>query len=162
AFDSRILSWKLDKNEVSIWTLNGRQRVGFVCHDRAKELLSGEHGESDLCLIDGEFYLFTACEVDEPTPKDVQDFLGIDLGVKNIASDSDGHRYSGDHVNGLRKRYASLRARLQRKHSRSAKRLLAKRKHKEQRFAKDVNHKIAKELVERAKDTGRGTALEDL
>jgi IS605 OrfB family transposase len=162
AYDSRILSWKLDKHEISIWTIAGRQKIAFVCHRRAKELLAGERGESDLCLIDGAFYLLTACEIDEPTPKDVADFLGVDLGVKNIASDSDGNRYAGGHVNNLRKRHAKLRSRLQSKQTKSAKRLLRKRKRKEKRFAKDVNHKISKELVERAKDTGRAIALEDL
>ena len=163
AFDSRILSWNLDKSEISIWTVDGRiKKLAFVAHDRAKELISGRRGESDLCLIDGEFYLFTSCEVNEPTPKDVDDFLGVDLGIKRIASDSDGHSYSGAKVNALRKRYAKLRAKLQAKQSRSAKRLLKRRKRKEQRFAKDVNHCISKELVCRAKDTERGIALEDL
>ena len=163
AFDSRILSWRLDKNEISIWTVDGRLKgITFQAHDRAIELLSGDRGESDLCLIDGVFYLFTSCEVNEPTPKDVDDFLGVDLGIKQIASDSDGHSYSGAKVNALRKRYAKLRAKLQAKQSRSAKRLLKRRKRKEQRFAKDVNHCISKELVCRAQDTNRGIALEDL
>ena len=162
AFDSRILSFKLDKREISIWTVDGRQKVNFQAHDRAIELLSSDRGESDLCLIDGAFYLFTSCAVNEPTPKDVDDFLGVDLGIAQIASDSDGHSYSGAKVNALRKRYAKLRAKLQAKQSKSAKRLLKRRKRKEQRFAKDVNHCISKELVCRAKDTSRGIALEDL
>jgi len=162
AFDSRILSWKLDKNEISIWTVDGRQKITFFAHDRAKELLSGERGESDLCYIDGEFYLFTSCEVNEPTPKDIDDFLGVDLGIKNIASDSDGKQYAGYQVNSLRKRHAKLRANLQSKGTKSAKRLLKKRSRKEKRFAKDVNHQIAKQIVVRAKDTNRGIALEDL
>jgi putative transposase len=162
AFDSRILSWKLAKNEVSIWTVDGRQKINFLAHDRAKELLQGSRGESDLCLIDGKFYLFTSCEVSEPDPKDVDDFLGVDMGIKNIASDSDGNQYAGNKVNSLRKRHAKLRAKLQSKGTKSAKRLLKKRSKKEKRFAKDVNHQISKQIVERAKDTGRGIALEDL
>lgn len=162
AFDSRVLSWKLDKNEISIWTVDGRQKMGFFAHPRAKELLSSNRGESDLCLIDGEFYLFTSCEIDEPTPKDVDDFLGVDFGIKNIASDSDGNQYSGSKVTALRKRHNRLRAKLQAKQTRSSRKLLAKRRHKENRFAKDVNHCIAKDLVQRAKDTARGIALEDL
>ena len=162
AYDSRILSWKLDKKEISIWTVDGRQKMQFFAHDRALELLSGKRGESDLCLIDGNFYLFTSCEVDEPTPKDVDGFLGVDMGVKNIASDSDGRHYSSGQVNGLRKRHAKLRARLQSKGTKSAKRLLKKRRRKEKRFAKDVNHQISKSIVERAKATGRGIAVEDL
>ena len=162
AFDNRILSWKLDKNEISIWTVDGRQKIGFVCHARAKELLLGAHGESDLCLIDGEFYLFTSCQVEEETPKDVDDFLGVDLGIAQIASDSDGNQYSGQAVNGLRYRHARLRSKLQSIGTKSAKRLLKRRRRKELRFAKNVNHQISKELVGRAKDTNRGIALEDL
>jgi putative transposase len=162
AFDNRILAWKLDSNEISIWTVDGRQKMGFVCHPRAKELLSGVRGESDLCLIDGEFYLFTSCEVEQETPKDVDDFLGVDMGIKNIASDSDGNQYTGRTVNALRKRHAELRSKLQAKGTQSARRLLKKRKRKEARFAKDVNHQISKQIVLRAKDTDRGIALEEL
>ena len=43
--------------------------------------LAQQRGESDLCLIDGQFYLFTACDLDEPTSADVAEFLGIDRGV---------------------------------------------------------------------------------
>lgn len=162
AFDSRILSWKLDRNEVSIWTVDGRQKIGFLCHDRAKEILLGVRGESDLCLIDGAFYLFTSCEVKEESPKDVDTFLGVDMGIKNIASDSDGNQYTGQTVNALRKRHAKLRSKLQGKGTQSARRLLKKRKRKEQRFAKDVNHQISKSIVLRAKDTDRGIAIEEL
>ncbi len=82
--------------------------------------------------------------------------------MKNIATDSDGNSYSGAKVNGIRNRYARLRSKLQAKGTKSAKRLLKKRSRKESRFAKDVNHRISKELVQRAKDTGRGIALENL
>ncbi len=162
AFDSRILSWKIDASQVSIWTVDGREKVPFLAHGRAKQLLLGVRGESDLCLIDGDFYLFTSCEVDEPKPSDVDDFLGVDMGIKNIASDSDGNHYSSGQVNGLRKRHANLRSRLQSKGTKSAKRLLKKRRRKEARFAKDVNHTISKKLVECAKDTSRGIAVEEL
>jgi IS605 OrfB family transposase len=86
----------------------------------------------------------------------------VDLGIVNIAADSDGVTYSGGQVNGLRKRHAQLRARLQSKGTASAKRLLRKRRRKEFRFARDVNHSISKRLVAKAKDTGRGIVLEDL
>ncbi len=162
AYDLRILSWKLDRDEVSLWTVDGRLKVAFVCRARDKELLAGKRGESDLCLIAGKFYLLTACEVTEPTPADVDDFLGVDMGIKNIASDSDGNQYAGGHVNGLRHRHARLRQRLQSKGTKSARRLLKQRRYKESLFAKQENHRIAKELVGRAKDTGRGLAVEEL
>ena len=48
----------------------------------------------------------------EPPSEGPEDWLGVDLGIVNIAADSDGETYSGGHLNGLRKRYAKLRARL--------------------------------------------------
>jgi IS605 OrfB family transposase len=161
-YDNRILSFKTGEQTVSIWTLEGRQRMGYLCGDRQRELLEGDRGEADLCYIDGAFYLFVACDVEIPEPGDVDGFLGVDTGVTNIATDSDGTNYSSAHLNGLRHRYARLRAKLQKKGTKSAKRLLKKRRRKEDHFARDVNHCISKQLVQRAKDTGRGIAVEDL
>lgn len=162
AYDSRILSWRLDRQTVSIWTVAGRLTIPFLAGKRQFELLKQQRGESDLALIDGEFYLFATCEVETPTPVDVEGFLGVDLGIKNIAADSEGETYAGNHLNSLRKRHAKLRAKLQSKQTKSAKRLLKKRRRKEQRMANHVNHAISKKIVAKAKDTGLGIALEDL
>jgi IS605 OrfB family transposase len=161
-YDNRILSYRPNDSMVSIWTIDDRQRIPFVCGERDKGYLNGRRGESDLVLVDGVFYLFATCEVETPEQEEVSDFLGVDMGVNNIATDSDGNNYSGKQVNGLRHRHARLRSKLQAKGTKSARQLLKNRKRKESRFAKDVNHRIAKELVLRAKDTGRGIALEDL
>jgi len=162
AYDNRILRWKLDRQEVSIWTLDGRQTIPFACGERQRELLQSQKGESDLALIDGEFYLLATCKVETPEPIEIEKALGVDLGIVNIATDSDGQVYSGARINGMRKRHAKLRTKLQSKSTKSAKRLLKKRKRKERRFAQDVNHVISKSIVEKAKGTGRAIALEDL
>jgi putative transposase len=162
AYDARILRWYVDKQEVSIWTIFGRLRIPFLAGERQLELLKHQRGESDLAYIDGAFYLFATCEVETPEPVDVDEFLGVDLGIKNIAADSDGDTYAGNHLNNLRNRHAKLRKKLQSKGTKSAKRLLKKRSRKESRMANHVNHVISKRIVEKAKDTGRGIALEDL
>ncbi len=161
-YDNRILSFNTDAQIISIWTLEGRQHMRYTCGNSQHKLLEGCRSEANLCYIDGKFYLLVACEVEVPESTNVKDFLGIDVGVTNIATDSDGHNYSSSHQNGLRHRYAKLRARLQSKGTKSAKRLLKKRRHKERRFGQDINHCISKQLVRRAKDTERGIALEDL
>jgi IS605 OrfB family transposase len=51
---------------------------------------------------------------------------------------------------------------VQKKGTKSAKRLLKKRSGREQRFARDVNHCLSKALVSTAQGTQRGIALEDL
>ncbi|MBT9143964.1 MAG: hypothetical protein DDT29_02378 [Dehalococcoidia bacterium] len=162
AYDKRILSWKVADQFVSIWTLDGRLKIPFVAGDRQLQLLCHLSGEADLVYRDGYFYLFQTCEVEEPPEGNPGEFLGIDLGIKNIAADSDGQFYSGGQVNGLRKRHAKLRAKLQSKNTKASKRLLKKRSKKERRFATHVNHVISKSVVAKAKGTERGIALEDL
>jgi putative transposase len=160
AYDDRILRY--GDTHVSIWTVEGRRSLSFVCDDRTRRLLACRQGESDLVYRDGRFYLLATVNYEEPAEGEVEDVIGVDLGVVNIAVDSDGGRHSGSHVNSLRHRHRRLRRRLKRLYTRSAKRLFQKRRRKERRFATHVNHTISKRLVAEAQRTKRAIALEDL
>lgn len=162
AFDDRILAWKLDKQTVSIWTMDGRLTISFIAGDYQTKLLQGQRGESDLVYRDGEFYLLSTCDVAEQPIVIQDDFLGIDLGVVNIAVDSDGEIHSAKTVNNVRFRHRRLRKKLQSKGTKASRRRLKKLSGKERRFAKHVNHEISKHIVTKAKDTDRGIALEEL
>lgn len=162
AYDKRILSWKLVDKTVSIWAVGGRLRLPFVAGDSHLVLLQHLFGEADLVYRNGDFYLHQVCEIEEPPTEQATEFLGVDLGIVNIAADSDGKVYSGGQLNGLRKRHAKLRAKLQSKNTKASKRLLKNRSRKEGYFATHINHVISKRVVAKAKDTGRGIALEDL
>lgn len=161
-YDNRILSWKTDKQFVSIWTIDGRLKIPYVCGDRQKELLKFQQGETDLVLIEGKFYLHTTCNIETPTPEDFKDVLGVDRGIKNIATLSSGDNFATNYLLSVRCRYRNIRKKLQKKGTISAKRLLAKRKKKETRFATHTNHVISKAIVAKAKDTKQSIALEDL
>jgi putative transposase len=162
AYDDRLLTFDPKDQRVSIWTLAGRQHMSYVCGKHQQALLQGKRGEAKLCYSRGDFYLLVACEVEPPQEKEASDFLGVDLGIANIAADSDGLIYSGKTLQGVRHRYQRLRSKLQRKGTRSAKRLLRKRRQRERRFNQDVNHCISKHLAHKAQGTGRGIALENL
>lgn len=162
AFDNRILTYKLDSMELNIWTVEGRQKMSFACGKRQMELLKGQHGESDLCLVKGKFYLMVVCDVETPKPIDVEGVLGIDMGIANIAFSSDGKDFQGKSVKGVRYRHRQLRQKLQAKGTKSSRRLLKKLSGKERRFATWVNHNISKRIVEIAKGTNRSIAIEDL
>jgi len=162
AYDVRILRWYVDKSEVSIWSVDGRLRIPFVCGPRQRELLRTQRGESDLVLVNGAFYLLAVCDVEDPTPQEVEGVLGVDLGIVNIAVDSDGEVHSASHVNNVRYRHRRLRQKLQKKGTKSAKRRLKKLSGRERRFATAVNHALSKRIVVKAQDTGRAIALEDL
>jgi putative transposase len=160
AYDDRILRY--DAESVSIWTVAGRRTLPFVSDKRTRRLLASQQGESDLVYCDGAWYLHATVDLIEPPSGDVNDVLGVDLGIVNLAVDSDGNRHSGAHVNRLRQRHRRIRARLKRKFTRSARRLSRKRRRKERRFATWVNHIISKRIVEEAQHTKRAIALEDL
>ncbi len=162
AYDARILRWFLTSQEVSIWSVDGRLRIPFLAGQRQMELLQGQRGETDLCLVDGEFYLFATCEIETPTPDDIDGFLGVDLGVTNIAVDSTGEVHQGKTIRAIRYRRRELRRKLQAKGTKSTRRRLRKLSGKEKRFATDTNHVISKRIVEKAKCTGQGIAVEEL
>ena len=113
AYDSRILSYNLARQTVSIWTVDGRQTIAFVAGDRQRRLLVHQHGESDLVYRKGQFYLLATCDVADPDPIDVDGALGIDLGIVNLAVNSDGETYSGEYVEQVRRRYNRRRSALQ-------------------------------------------------
>jgi putative transposase len=134
AFDDRNLTWYTDKSAVSIWTLHGRQYIPYSTGEPQRTLLASRKGESDLVYHRGAFYLLAVCDVSEPDEQTVDNVLGVDLGISNLATDSDGERYSGRHVERKRRWYAHLRGRLQQRGSLSAKRHLRKLAGKQRRF----------------------------
>lgn len=162
AYDNRILSWKPEGQTVSIWTIAGRQTIPFVAGQRQLELLAALRGESDLIYRDGDFYLHQVCEIEEAEENEVGEFLGVDLGMVNLAVTSDGDKHTGEALDKRRDWYAGRRAALQSVGSLSSKRRLRKLSGKQRRFQKHTNHCISKAIVGTAKDTGRGIALEDL
>jgi transposase, IS605 OrfB family, central region len=169
-FDARCLSWRLGdggrEGRVSIWTTAGRLRnVRIVGNPGHLALLRSRPaiGETDLICRDGVWVLHAVVDSPEaPQREPVNGFLGVDVGIVNVATTSDGDRMSGARLNRYRKRQQRIRRRLQAKKTSSARRLLKKRRRKEARFATDVNHQISKRIVAEAERTGRGIAVEQL
>jgi putative transposase len=162
-FDDRILTWNLDAGTVSIWTVAGRlKHIPFVCSDQALKLLASRRGESDLVMRDGMFFLYATIDLPEPEPYEPDGFLGVDLGIVNIATTSDGEIMAGRRLNRYRERHRDLRTKLQKKRTKSAKRALKRIRRREARHAANTNHVIAKKIVATAERTSRGIALEDL
>lgn len=160
-YDQRILSYKgIDR--VSITVLHGRVVVPMQFGVYQAERMDRIKGQADLILRDGVFYLYATIDLPEPAQDTPEEFLGIDLGIVNIATDSDGVIHSGKALNAVRFRHRRLRAKLQAKNTKAAKRRLKKLSGKEKRFAADVNHCLSKSIVAKAKDTKRGIAVEAL
>jgi IS605 OrfB family transposase len=163
-YDQRNLSFALDARTVSLWTLTGRLKDVPFTGSRAQleQLASHRRGESDLMHRDGLWFLAVTIDVPDPGLRQPGGWLGVDLGIANIATTSDGQRMAGRALNRYRRRHLALRRKLQAKATKGAKRLLRRQRRRESRFAADTNHCIAKTIVAAAERTGRGIALEDL
>jgi IS605 OrfB family transposase len=160
-YDQRNLSFKgLDK--VSLATLTGRQVVALVYGDNQRERFHRIKGQCDLVHRAGKFYLLATVDLPEPPPGEVKDFLGVDLGIVNLAADSKGETFSGEKIDRNRRRRATARKQHQRKGTNGAKRKLKRMGGRQARFQRHVNHCIAKRIVGKAKALNAGIALEDL
>jgi putative transposase len=163
-YDRRVLRL-LGVSKVSCATLSGRITVKLSIGGYQRDRLAGATlGESKLTYAPekNRFSFVFSVKIDPPPVSEPAGFLGVDMGVRNVAVDSDGTRHTGGRVRGLRQRHRKLRRRLQAKGTRGARRLLRKRRRKEARFQRHENHVIAKQLVAAAKGTGRGIAVEEL
>ncbi len=160
-YDERLLGWK-GPAHVSLLTLQGRQIVAMVYGEYQAGFLQRLKGQVDLVYHDGAFYLYATIEVPEETPLEPTRFLGVDVGIVDLATDSDGNNYTGTPVEIVRQRCATARQTYQHTHTKAAKRRLKKLAGKEARFRRCVNHTISKQLVTHAKDTKAALVLEDL
>jgi len=160
-YDQRIMHFKGLEN-VSLTTLEGRVIVPLLVGAYGKLDQRRIRGQADLLYIKGKFYLCLVVEQPEEPPLTPEGYLGVDLGIVNLATTSDGVSYAGDEVDSVRTHYTGLKAELQHVGTESAKRHLRKLSGREARFKRQVNHKISKELVVVAKGTKRALALEDL
>ncbi|MFF7989631.1 RNA-guided endonuclease InsQ/TnpB family protein [Kitasatospora xanthocidica] len=164
SYDDRCLSWQLNAKTVSIWTTAGRlKNIPFACSpETLKALREYRKGETDLVMRDGAFYLMATCDVPEAATFEPTGWIGVDLGIVNIATTSTGYRAAGRGLNRHRERMRDLRAKLQKKGTKSAKRALKRLSRRESRRARDTNHVIAKRIVTEAERTTAGIGLEDL
>jgi putative transposase len=157
-YDERIMTWK-GLATVSLLTLVGRQlvsmRLGVYQTARWDQL----HGQADLTLREGVFYLCATLDVPDVPIAHIDDYLGVDLGIVNLAADSDGRTYTGESIDRQRRRYAHRRRNLQRKRTRAAKRKLQRIGRSQARFQRDSNHCISKALV-RIRSVGRLRAVQ--
>ena len=128
----------------SLWCLGGRMILPLVYGEYQGERFDRMKGQVDLVYHGGKFYLYCTVEMPENAPIKPTEFLGVDLGIVNIAVDSDGTVHSGEAVEKIRRKHQTSRKTRQRKGTKGAKKQLKKLAGKEARFRKQENHRISK------------------
>lgn len=159
SYDSRIMTYK-PNDIVSLWAIGGRIKIPFVCHN--KNYLPYIKGEADLVFKKGKFYLFQTVDVPEDDVQDVEEFIGVDMGLLEIAALSNGKNFSSKKLNEYREKQQRVRSSLQRKGTKGSKKVLKRLSGKERTTATIINHTISKQIVQLAKSEGKGIAIEDL
>lgn len=159
-YDTRILTIK--KDGISIMCMGKRIKLQYRCKKPLESFDLSCQSELTYDKVENKFYVTFFSDISEQVPIQPNEFLGVDLGIVNIATTSDGETFSGEKVESYRKKITGLKSRLQAKGTPSAKRHLKKISKKEHLFKKDVNHCISKKLVSKAKALGVGLKLEDL
>jgi putative transposase len=155
----------LSLDRVSLNTLSGRVVGQLVLGDFQRRYLydtTWKIGGAELVRRGDEWYLCITQSKATPAPDEPIGYLGVDLGIVNLAADSDGETYSGAQIQSVRKRRHDHRRRLQLANTRRARWRLRQNAKREHRFQKDVNHRISKTLVQKAHTTRKAIALEDL
>ncbi len=159
-YDNRILSYNVTNSICSISLVDGREKIAFTCY--RPQLMQYARGEARLITSKGKFYLYQTIDIPDEKIEIAEDFLGVDMGITDIVSLSDGTNISSNEVKEIRNRYNKVRASVQSKGTRNCHKLLKRLKGRERRFATIVNHRISKEIVAKAKKEHKGIAIEDL
>jgi predicted transposase len=94
-YDDRILSFK-GLEYASILTLEGRMEVPMIIRKYHQGIMQGNRvrGQADLILQDGVFDLLLVVDLPDRPLMEADGVLVVDLGIKNIASDSMGENFS--------------------------------------------------------------------
>lgn len=163
SLNERTFRFWEEKGEVGV-TLGKRVNFKLSIGNYQRALLKGQTPTAATLnkTKKGDYYINICVEIDsEPTGKTPK-VIGVDLGRRDIATTSTGKSWSGDQIQAARDRYSKVRSAVQRKRTRSSRKLLRRLSGREQRFQKWLNHNISKELVQTAKTAHAALAFEDL
>jgi putative transposase len=165
-YDARSYNIWFDKNEISLLTTEGRKRLPVFIPEYFKQYISWKRCSADLFIKDNKIYLHIVFSKDVPDLIDNKNnYIGIDRGVKKLVVSSNNMFFGGGHIKQIHRKYDKLRSELRsaadRNGNRSVKRHLKRISHKANRFSKDANHCISKQIVN-SLPTGSTIVLEDL
>ncbi|MUG98868.1 IS200/IS605 family element transposase accessory protein TnpB [Scytonema sp. UIC 10036] len=173
-FDARTMAIRWHNKTVSLTLLGKRVKgIPLVINKYANYLLLDRENQeitSAVLVRSGKaYYLHIQVDHFVLQPNASSQYLGVDLGRRDIAYTSDDQSWSGKEIETVRVKHSKVRAELQQKASKGTRssrrrcRQLQKRlAGKEHRYQKWLNHNISNAILLNAKRTNRYVVLEDL
>ena len=162
--DKRLFS-NLTRESFKLSNCDGNHRsiVKFLTYPKFNELAEMYKMCDPKLTYNDDTGVFYACVpfLDIPTTPHEDSYLGVDLGMKRIATLSDGTAYSDKKYLANRRRIRHKKRILQshKKHSHSARTKLKKLRRKEANISKNFCHHLANEIL---KHNGSVIVMEDL
>src|SRR3989344_2559554 len=161
-FDKRTFSFSF--NKVRLTTINGRIDIPIEVPECYKKYL-GWSCQTAMLTVDKKNKMFLnitfSRNINAVVPDSSNKIVGVDLGINHVAVTSKKQFFSGNTVKNTMLRFKHLRAKLQAKGTRPAKRLLKKISGREQRFKAWVNHNISKAIISSC-NAGDAIVMENL
>jgi IS605 OrfB family transposase len=161
--DIRTFRFVERKETVSLSTINGRLKLKLSLSNYHRAILTGQNPKSATLFYQKSkkvFYICFVLEKEVVTPRG-SNSVGIDLGINNIATASNGLQFSGKQAKHIRKHFQQVRSSLQAKGTKGAKKTLIRLSGKEKRIIAQINHTISRRIVNSLKE-GDAVAMEKL
>lgn len=163
-YDARIFAYREKDNTVSLTLIDGREHIPLKLGNyQIGKLKDRKPTAATLCKHrDGQYYIHIQLGDERPDSTQHTNVIGVDFGRRDIAHTSEGDSWSGEQIQQVRDKFARVRASLQSKGTKSAKRCLKRLSGRERSFQAWVNHNISRAIINRAKQTNSAIAIEDL
>lgn len=164
SLDARTFEYKEVTQQVGVTLKSCRVKFDLSIGGYQIGLLKGQKPTSATLSKTrrGDYYINIVVEIPQQPKGKTPKVIGVDLGLRDIASTSTGKSWDGSQLRKTRDRYVRTRASIQSKRTKGAKRLLRRLSGREKRFQQWINHNISKQLVEEAKQLNANIAFEDL
>jgi putative transposase len=162
--DVRTFTYSEESQTVGVTLIAGRKQFKLFIGNYQVALLRGQTPTAATLnkTRKGDYYINICVNIPtDPTGKTPK-VIGVDLGRRESATTSTEKSWSGEKIQATRDRYSKVRANVQRKRTRSSRRLHRRLSGRQQRFQKWLNHNISKQLVDEAKQSNAAPAFEDL
>lgn len=155
-YDARIFDYREQDETVSLTTMRGRLHVPLVLGGYQREALRGKKPTAATVVKHGNRWEIHIVVEDPDADARQGPPMGVDLGIRNTAATSQGTLYSGEVRQAFKEQRMKIRASLQSKGTRGARRLLKRLSGYENRRIRWENHNLSKQLVAEALAYGHG------
>ena len=163
-YDARIFAFREKDSSASLTLIGGREHIKLALGNYQSGKLSGRKPTSaQLCKHrDGLYYLHIQITDTVPEPIKSDNVIGVDFGRRDIAVTSRGDKWDGKQIKDVRDKFSTVRASLQAKGTKGAKRALKRLSGRERKFQAWLNHTISRAIIRDALNNNAAIAIENL